>query len=169
MQDVMISQETTRKLLDHCVSKSITDSVALTSLSRVLVLVVMTPVSGLMANRSNPSNRVYLILTCLVPSLSRSVAFTLPTTSPVVQNVVMERHSHLERQKPQHFRRIFSYSSPALLFSGTVNCSGFVNVGALSLMSSTSMVMERGTSVSFSVFLSITLVSNCLDDKKSIG
>lgn len=84
MQDVIMTQKTTRKHLDHRVFKLIIDSVALTSLSRVLVLVVMTPVSGLMANRSNPSNRVYLILTCLVPSLSLSVAFTLPTTSPGV-------------------------------------------------------------------------------------
>lgn len=62
----------------------------LTSRSRVLVTVVMTPVFGWMANRSNPDKRVYLILTWRVPGLSLSVASTFPTTVPVVKKIVIE-------------------------------------------------------------------------------
>lgn len=63
-----------------------------TSLSRVLVTVVMTPVFGLMAKRSNPVRREYLILTWRVPCWSLSVAFTFPTTVPVMMDSVKHNH-----------------------------------------------------------------------------
>lgn len=53
-----------------------------TSLSRLSVTVVMTPVFGWMENRFKPSRRVYRILTWLVSSWSLSVAFSFPTMVP---------------------------------------------------------------------------------------
>lgn len=133
----------------------------LTSLSRVLVTVVMTPVCESMANRSNPVKREYLILTWSVPSWSLSVAFNFPTTVPVVSSTITEFIITAEGQTPQDFWCVCSCSSPALLCSSTVHCSEPVNVGALSFTSSTIMVTGKGSSVCWWVDSSKTLTVNC--------
>lgn len=55
----------------------------LTSLSSAFVAVVMTPVSGLMEKKRDPSKRLYLSLTWEVFAWSLSVAIIFPTIVPV--------------------------------------------------------------------------------------
>lgn len=100
-----------------------------------------------MENRSKPSRRVYLILTWRVPGWSLSVAFSFPTTVPAAVSLV-RNHQQLALVSPA------PSSSPALLFSSTVTCSGPRNVGGLSFWSSMMMVSGRESSNSLLVFWS---------------
>lgn len=142
----------------------------LTSLSRELLgpTVVMTPVSESMANRSVPVNREYLILTWRLPSSSLSVAFTFPTSVPAAQKHDHGAGHHPHRRPNTAGSEVcISCPAPGVESSGTLKCSGTVNIGALSFTSSTITLKGKGSSVGWPVLTSKTLVVNCEGKKDS--
>lgn len=79
----------------------------LTSLSSVFLAVVMTPVSGLMEKKPDPSKRVYLSLTWVVFTWSLSVAIIFPTIVPVQLHIITFLTVTASGQTHRDFQRAF--------------------------------------------------------------